>query len=268
MARVAPDRAWIVCHGETQIVVRRAVACPLRGRVPARLCLECRYLVTSSGERGRDRSCAVDEPLLLRSADERLSAELQADRLRARLECATGPWQAAVLEQGVDRMVAGQHRRLEGADAATPGRRDGGVEERVAKPVVSPRVGDRDGDLLDTVLGPLQGFEAEVPDDALVRVEGDPALGSAALRIGELPRLQIGDRVARAKEPRSAAVRGERRVEGGDRGSIPVVDMPNLGDAGLHAQRVAPRRRSARVPFDPSAPAARSGAVGSFVTHR
>lgn len=62
MARTV-DQAWIVCHGQTLLVIRRAVACPLRGHVPARICRSCRYLVTSSDDRLRDRSCVVEEPL-------------------------------------------------------------------------------------------------------------------------------------------------------------------------------------------------------------
>jgi len=64
MAHMTPHQAWVVCNGGTLLVARRSVACPLRGRVPVRLCMECRYLVTSSGERTRDRSCTVGEPPL------------------------------------------------------------------------------------------------------------------------------------------------------------------------------------------------------------
>lgn len=92
MARVTMDQAWVVCHGETRLVVRRAVACPLRGHVPARICNACRYLVTSSGERLRGRSCTLDEAPASGGALDDFSAQLQADRFDARLECATGPW--------------------------------------------------------------------------------------------------------------------------------------------------------------------------------
>jgi len=44
MAR-ATDQAWVVCHGQTRLVIRRAVACPVRGHVAARICQGCRYLV-------------------------------------------------------------------------------------------------------------------------------------------------------------------------------------------------------------------------------
>jgi hypothetical protein len=64
MARIAPEQAWIVCQGQTRPVVHGSVACPLRGRVPARTCIECHHLVTASGERERDRSCVADDPLV------------------------------------------------------------------------------------------------------------------------------------------------------------------------------------------------------------
>jgi len=62
MARIARDQDWVVCHGQTRLVVRRSVECPLRGRVSARICMACRHLVTTSGERLRVRSCAAGDP--------------------------------------------------------------------------------------------------------------------------------------------------------------------------------------------------------------
>ena len=71
MARVEFDPAWVVCHGQTRLIVGRSVACPLRGRVRASVCLGCRHLVTSSAERSRDRWCAAEEPAVLGSAPSR-----------------------------------------------------------------------------------------------------------------------------------------------------------------------------------------------------
>ncbi len=76
MAHMALDQAWVVCHDETRLVVRRAVVCPLRGRVPASVCMGCRHLVTSSGERARDRWCGTGEPVARRWALEDVSAHL------------------------------------------------------------------------------------------------------------------------------------------------------------------------------------------------
>ncbi len=59
MARMASERAWVVCRGETRLVVHRSVACVAGGRVPLSRCLGCRYLETSSGERMRDRWCTA-----------------------------------------------------------------------------------------------------------------------------------------------------------------------------------------------------------------
>lgn len=42
---------WIVCGRETRGVEGDRVACPLRGAIPEAVCLACRYLMTSSGER-------------------------------------------------------------------------------------------------------------------------------------------------------------------------------------------------------------------------
>jgi hypothetical protein len=270
MARMAPDQAWVVCHGQTRLVVRGSVACPLRGRVPARICMSCRLLVTSSGERLRDQWCAPGEfgefPALGGALDG-LPPELQADRLHARLECATGPRQSTVLEEGVDRVIAGQHRRLEGNDAAPSGRHDRRVQERVAKAAAPPRVGDRHGDLLDAVAPQLQRLQAEMPDDPMIDVERDPAAPPALTRSGELPGLEIGDGAAGAEEPRPAAVGGERRVEGGERGPVTSANGPNLRTVRVHGPRVRVGPGAKRVPFDPSAPAARSRSVGPFVTH-
>ena len=89
MARMAPDQAWVVCHGQTRLVVRRSVACPFRGRVPARVCMACRLLVTSSDERLRDRWCGLGEAGTFPASGGALHGlrpELQADRLHAGLE--------------------------------------------------------------------------------------------------------------------------------------------------------------------------------------
>src|SRR3990170_5303654 len=113
MARMAPEQAWVVCLAETRMVVRRAVLCPLRGRVPASACQDCHLLVTSSIERARGGWCSAGRSLASGGAWDGLSEQLEADRLAARLECVAGPGEAAVLEEGVDRLVAGQHRGLQ-----------------------------------------------------------------------------------------------------------------------------------------------------------
>lgn len=120
MARGAAEGAWVVCRGETRLVAHGSVACVAGGRVPLSRCLDCRYLETSSGERTRDRWCiavlATDSGGLRDGV-----AELEADRFNARLHGMARPWQTAVLEQGMDRMVLGEHRGFEGDDPATPG---------------------------------------------------------------------------------------------------------------------------------------------------
>jgi hypothetical protein len=60
MSRTPVGLAWVVCRGETRPVVRRSVACPLRGATPGIVCLGCRYLVTSSLERSRVGWCEAD----------------------------------------------------------------------------------------------------------------------------------------------------------------------------------------------------------------
>jgi hypothetical protein len=57
MSRTPVGLAWVVCRGETRPVVRRSVACPLRGATPGIVCLGCRYLVTSSLERSMSGWC-------------------------------------------------------------------------------------------------------------------------------------------------------------------------------------------------------------------
>jgi hypothetical protein len=52
--------AWVVCRDETRPVVRRSVACPLRGATAGIVCLGCRYLVTSSLERSQAGWCEAD----------------------------------------------------------------------------------------------------------------------------------------------------------------------------------------------------------------
>ena len=63
MARTPPDLAWVICHAELRVVVRRGVACPSRGRVPGAACLGCRYLVTSSVERAASGWCEAGGPV-------------------------------------------------------------------------------------------------------------------------------------------------------------------------------------------------------------
>lgn len=63
MARIPPNLAWVVCHAQTRVVLRRTVACPAGGRVPDLECLGCRYLVTSSVERSADGWCEAIGPV-------------------------------------------------------------------------------------------------------------------------------------------------------------------------------------------------------------
>lgn len=121
MARVAGEGAWVVCRGETRSVAHRSVACVAGGRVPLSRCLDCRYLETSSSERTRDRWCSAVPAMKSGSDRDGVGRELEADRFNARLHGLAGPWQAAVFEQGVNRMVPGEHRGFEGDESATPG---------------------------------------------------------------------------------------------------------------------------------------------------
>jgi len=60
---------WVVCRSETRSVRNEFVACPLRGRVSSAACLSCRFLMTSSIERGGSGWCetAVDPPAIART---------------------------------------------------------------------------------------------------------------------------------------------------------------------------------------------------------
>jgi hypothetical protein len=56
-----PGTGWIMCEGATRTIVDARVACPVRSSVTAGQCLDCRLLVTWSGER-RVRGWCDPEP--------------------------------------------------------------------------------------------------------------------------------------------------------------------------------------------------------------
>jgi hypothetical protein len=69
---------WVVCRGATRETVAGLLSCPRQGRVPLHACLDCRLLVTWSGER-RSGWCRladlVDGPMTMdRAKEERAPA--------------------------------------------------------------------------------------------------------------------------------------------------------------------------------------------------
>lgn len=50
---------WIVCHGITRPVTGGSVDCPFRGPTDAAVCLDCRFLTTSSRERADGDWCEL-----------------------------------------------------------------------------------------------------------------------------------------------------------------------------------------------------------------
>ncbi len=270
MAAGPSNLDWVVCHAGTRLVVRRHVACPARGRVPGLECLGCRYLTTSSLERSEAMWCEARGPVaMLRGTLEGGAAKLEADRLAAGLEGAAAPGQTGVLEQGMDRLVAGQHGGLQRDDATAAGGGDRGIEQAAPETLAAPRVGDRDRDLLGSV-DPfrVERFEAEMPDDHSLPRDRHPAIAAAVAPPGESSSSHGRDLARCPEEATVAALRTERRVERRDGRSIVPADMADMGSRGVHVVSMGRGSRRARVPFALPVPADRSAPVGPSVTRR
>ena len=270
MARTAANLDWVVCHATTRLVLRHSVACPTRGRVPGLECLGCRYLMTSSLERSEVMWCEARGPVaILRGALQGRAPKLEPDRLAAGLERVAAPRQAGVLEQRVDRMVAGQHGRLEGGDPAAAGRDDRGIQQPAPEAASTPRLGDRHGDLLRaTVAFRVQRLEAEMPDDYPAPRDRHPAVRPALARPGESSSLHGADLAGRAEEAAAPALGAERGVERRDGWPVIPADVADARSRGVHVVSMGRTTRRARVPFALPEPADRSAPVGPSVTRQ
>lgn len=271
MARTPPDLAWVICHAQVRVVVRRGVACPARGRVPGIECLGCRYLMTSSAERSLAGWCEAAGPLdaiLLGRALQRSAVQLQPDQLAAGLQRVAAPRQPAVLEQGVDRLVAGQHRRFQGHQPAAASGGDAGVQQASAEATPAPLVGNRDRHFLGprVALG-VQGLKAQVADHPVEAADREQPVPAPLSGAGEAIGLGVADLAAGAEEARAPAFGAERGVERGNRRTVPGPDVAEARSGGVHLVSIGPGRSRRRVPFALPRDADRSAPVGPSVTH-
>jgi hypothetical protein len=52
--------AWVECRGAVRTLEGEFVDCPVRGKVDHRVCLDCRFLMSSSSERQWSEWCVAE----------------------------------------------------------------------------------------------------------------------------------------------------------------------------------------------------------------